>query len=518
VQHPAPRAPNLPQNAGAPAGSGPSVAPGAPYGTPLWSSRLPSLRTRPGWPLVPLAPAIVIAVGLAAAIAIGVVGVDQLARATQAHAAARAALIADTVGARIEKLPADERALALNAALRGTGAELLVVRDGTEIVDSATLGGADPRLVRDVIVKGRGEAITPRGRTRFAVHALGANQVLVAFVQQPNAAEGAPAFVKALIALTILLAGVAATVAYAVARDANKDVDYITARVSGMAHVRPEGTGDATEAVPVRTMDEIGLLTSAFNELMGRFAAAESTYRGDLGRASAADRDRAAFLAAVSHELRSPLNAILGFADILLTEVDGPLTPDGKQEVEQIRASGQHLLELINDILEFSALETGQLRLTRAKVDLVTLAADVVREAAVTLAGKPVRIGVQGEPHVFAHVDAKRTRQVLTNLVGNAAKFTAQGEVSVYVVHDRAHALIAVSDTGPGISAAERAVIFEEYKQAKEERRHKRGTGLGLAISRRLVLMHGGTIQVESELGRGSTFKVYLPLWKGDEA
>src|SRR5262249_14467493 len=156
------------------------------------------------------------------------------------------------------------------------------------------------------------------------------------------------------------------------------------------------------------------------------------------------------------------------------------------------------LLELINDILEFSALETGQLRLTRQKVDLTSMAGEVVREAAVTLAGKPVRIGVRGEREVFAHVDPKRTRQILTNLVGNAIKFTAQAEVSVYVAHDRAHALVSVSDTGPGISAAERAVIFEEYKQAKEERRHKRGTGLGLAIARRLVLMHGGTIQVES--------------------
>jgi signal transduction histidine kinase len=152
--------------------------------------------------------------------------------------------------------------------------------------------------------------------------------------------------------------------------------------------------------------------------------------------------------------------------------------------------------------------------LARARVDLTALAGEVVREAAVTLAGKPVRSGVQGDPAVFAHVDQKRTRQILTNLVGNAIKFTAQGEVNVLVVHDRNHALVAVSDTGPGISAAERAVIFEEYKQAKEERRHKRGTGLGLAIARRLVLMHGGTIQVESELGRGSTFKVFLPLWR----
>jgi signal transduction histidine kinase len=454
------------------------------------------------------------AVGLAVAIAIGVVGIDQLARASQAHAAAQAALVADAVGVRIENLPAIETPEALRAAARGTGAELLLVTGAGEVVQNQTLGGPDAKLVKEVLRVGRGEAITARGRTCFSVHALGSGEVLVAFVQQPNAAEGAPAFVSALLALTTLLVGVAATVAYAVARDANRDVAFITTRVAGMAHVRTQGPG-TNEAVPVRTMDEVGLLTSAFNDLMGRFAGAESTYREDLSRAGAADKDRAAFLAAVSHELRSPLNAILGFADILLTEVDGPLSADARQEVEQIRASGQHLLELINDILEFSALETGQLRLARGRVDLAALAAEVVREAAVTLAGKRVRIGVQGEASVFAHVDPKRTRQIFTNLVGNAIKFTVEGEVNVQVVRDRAHALVAVSDTGPGISAAERAVIFEEYKQAKEERRHKRGTGLGLAIARRLVLMHGGTIQVESELGRGSTFKVYLPLWTG---
>jgi signal transduction histidine kinase len=471
------------------------------------------MRARPGWPLVPLAPAVVLVVGLLVAIAIGIVGVDQLARASYRHASEQAELICDTVGARLEKLPASERPEALRAALRGTGAELLVVTSNGQIVHGATLGAPGVDLIREVLAKKRGEAITSRGWTHFAVRNLSpawSEQRLVVFVQRQNAPEGAPAFITALLALTTLLVGVAATVAYAVARDANKDVEFVTQRVSGMAHVRTEPAG---EAVPVRTMDEVGLLTSAFNELLDRFGQAESTYKEDLLRAGAADKDRAAFLAAVSHELRSPLNAILGFADILLTEVDGPLSADARQEVEQIRESGQHLLELINDILEFSAIETGQLRLTRAKVDLTALAHEIVREVGGVLGTKPVRVAVEGAPELFAHVDPKRTRQVLTNLVGNAVKFTQEGEVVVRVERDRTHALVSVKDTGPGISAAERAVIFEEYKQAKAERRRKRGTGLGLAIARRLVLMHGGTIQVESELGRGSTFKVYLPLW-----
>jgi signal transduction histidine kinase len=276
-----------------------------------------------------------------------------------------------------------------------------------------------------------------------------------------------------------------------------------------MARVRNEPTG---ETVPVRTMDEIGALTSAFNQLVGRFLEAEKSYHANLDRARAADRDRAAFLAAVSHELRSPLNAILGFAELLVAEVDGPLSAESKEEVEQIRGSGAHLLELINDILEFSALEGGQLKLSRTSVDIGSVAAEVLREAAGVIQGRPVQVRLQGDTGVRIDADPKRLRQILTNLVGNAIKFTARGEVVVDIARQGAYAHIAVKDTGPGISEGERAVIFEDYKQTTDEKRRRRGTGLGLAIARRLVLMHGGVIQVDSTLGQGSTFRVLLPI------
>jgi signal transduction histidine kinase len=215
----------------------------------------------------------------------------------------------------------------------------------------------------------------------------------------------------------------------------------------------------------------------------------------------------------VSHELRSPLNAILGFTDILMAEVDGPLSPAAREEVEQIRLSGGHLLELINDILELSALESGQLKLTRTRVDLWDIACDVLREAAGLVGERPVIVRVEGDQDVTAKADAKRIRQVLTNLVGNAVKFTQRGEVVIEVGREGRHARVAVRDTGPGISPQERATIFQEYKQTKAERARRRGTGLGLAITRRLVKMHGGSIRVDSEVGRGSTFTVLLPGW-----
>jgi len=320
---------------------------------------------------------------------------------------------------------------------------------------------------------------------------------------------------RALVALTTLLVGVAAAVAYAVSRDASKDVDFVARRVRGMVHVRTEPTG---ESIPVRTMDEVGGLTVAFNAVVDRFAAAQGSYQADLERVRAADRDRSAFLAAVSHELRSPLNAILGFADILMTEVDGPLTAEAREEVEQIRGSGKHLADLIADILEYSALESGQLKLSRSRVDLAAVAWEVVREAAGLVGERPVAVRIEGDTNVFAKIDQKRVRQVLTNLVGNAIKFTQRGEVVVDVGREGRWARVRVRDTGPGISPQERAVIFQEYKQTQEERTRRRGTGLGLAIARRLVLMHGGKIEVESQVGKGSTFEVLLPAWSESSA
>lgn len=476
---------------------------------------LPHLRSprRRAWPLLPLAPAVVLVLGLAVAFAIGLFGVSNLATASDEHAAARAELLASALGARIGQLPSDERLEAMQRAARKTGAEFIVATREGDVKLDASLGTANRGTLRRVVGEHAGEAVTGLGRVRFASQPLDAppsTLFLVAFVREPSAPEGAPALLRALIALTTLLVGVAAAVAYAVSRDANKDVDFVGERVRGMVHVRSEPTG---ESVPVRTMDEVGGLTVAFNALVGRFVAAQSSYESDLERVRAADRDRAGFLAAVSHELRSPLNAILGFADILMTEVDGPLTPEAREEVEQIRGSGKHLLDLINDILEFSAMESGQLKLSRSRVDLAALAWEVVREAAGLVGARPVAVRIEGEEGVLARADPRRVRQVLTNLVGNAIKFTLHGEVVVDVGREGRFARISVHDTGPGISPQERAVIFEEYKQSTEERARRRGTGLGLAIARRLVLMHGGKIEVDSEVGRGSTFKVTLPAW-----
>jgi signal transduction histidine kinase len=257
-------------------------------------------------------------------------------------------------------------------------------------------------------------------------------------------------------------------------------------------------------------VDQVGLLTSAFNLLVDRFTAAERAYRQDLAGAQAYDRDRTAFLAALSHELRTPLNAILGFTDVLLSEVDGPLSHDAHENLTIVRGSGQHLRALIDDILDLSALESGELRLDSRVIEVFPVVAEVVREAEVTAHAKNIAITMNGKP-ATAYADPRRLRQIVGNLIGNAVKFTERGGVEVRVDPRDGGVAVSIRDTGPGIAPGEHEAIFQEYWQSLDAERRRTGTGLGLAITRRLVQMHRGFIDLKSELGVGSTFTVVLP-------
>ena len=223
------------------------------------------------------------------------------------------------------------------------------------------------------------------------------------------------------------------------------------------------------------------------------------------------DRAKSQFLSHMSHELRTPLNAILGFTHLLESEDEGPLTFEAREALATIRTSGEHLKTLIDDILDLSAMETGQVRLTRTVVDLFALAEEVVRETRATVKRRPVTLAVAGDRAVFAWADPRRMRQVLTNLVTNAVKATAAGQIQVTVRKHDDRALVEIVDSGRGIAPEVLSTIFEPYKQAGDEVARRGGAGLGLAITRRLVLLHGGTIEAESEPGRGSTFRLRLP-------
>ncbi|WP_129353080.1 sensor histidine kinase [Sorangium cellulosum] len=471
-------------------------------------------------PLVPLAPAIVIVVGIATAVAIALIGIRQLAKMSDQAASLRAEVLASTLAARLRGTAEGQRTELLGQAARRAGSEILLVEQGGRVLVNESFGAPDRAVIHQMLTMGKGEATTSLGRVRFSVRPLHpplSHLSVITFVAAPSPPSDSIALGNAVAALTTLLLGVAVAVALSFTKAARDDVDYLRERITAMA--RGQGRGASTtdaipiEPVPIRSLDQVGLLTAAFNLLITRFAAAERSYRADLQQASVMDRERSAFLAGLSHELRTPLNAILGFAHVLESEVDGPLSQDAREALSVIRQSGEHLRTLIDDILDLSALETGKLQLSRRAVNLRVLADQVMREASAAARDKPVQLRVTGERALLAHADPRRVRQILTNLVSNAVKFTTRGAVTVHIAGRGRAAAIVVQDTGPGIPPEETSAVFEEYRQTGDVRSRRAGTGLGLSIARRLVLMHGGTIQLDSELGRGSTFTITLPAW-----
>ena len=231
-----------------------------------------------------------------------------------------------------------------------------------------------------------------------------------------------------------------------------------------------------------------------------------------------ASRHKSQFLANMSHELRTPLNAILGFAELVQDGIYGEVPPRVHAVLERVQAGGQHLLGLINDVLDLSKIEAGQLSLSLGDYPMQDVVGGVASATEALAAAKGLAFRVEvtaGLPR--GHGDAQRLRQVLLNLVGNAIKFTDKGEVSVAVSAEGGLFRVAVTDTGPGVPEAERQRIFEEFHQVdSSSTREKGGTGLGLAIARRIVEMHGGRVWAESEPGRGSRFCFTVPVRVGE--
>jgi signal transduction histidine kinase len=227
-----------------------------------------------------------------------------------------------------------------------------------------------------------------------------------------------------------------------------------------------------------------------------------------------ASRHKSEFLANMSHELRTPMNAILGFTELIRDGVYGEVSPKVTAMLERIQANGRHLLGLINDVLDLSKIEAGQLQLETADYALRDVVQTVQATTESLAAAKKLKLRIE-LPDVLppARGDERRIAQVLLNLVGNAIKFTDAGEVIVSVAVDETSFEIAVTDTGPGIPVDQQQKIFEEFHQIdSSSTRQKGGTGLGLAISKRIVELHGGKIWVESEPGRGSSFRFVIPI------
>jgi len=265
--------------------------------------------------------------------------------------------------------------------------------------------------------------------------------------------------------------------------------------------------GDFTQRAQIANRDELGALAENVNHMCEKL--------GHLyEQIEETSKHKSQFLANMSHELRTPLNAILGYSELLIDGIYGEIGEKAHGVLERLHTNGRHLLGLINDILDLSKIEAGQVTLSIGDYSISTLVNSVVTTTESLAREKGLALNTSiAEGLPLGRGDERRLLQVLLNLVGNAIKFTEKGSVEISAGITDQQFLVSVRDTGPGIAEADQMRIFEEFQQVEgASTRTKVGTGLGLAIARRIIELHGGTITVKSALGAGSTFHVTLPV------
>jgi PAS domain S-box-containing protein len=288
----------------------------------------------------------------------------------------------------------------------------------------------------------------------------------------------------------------------------SSEVGLITELGEDLAH------GIASLRARAERAEAIAALERARSELEDRVRQRTAELVEARDAAESADRLKSAFLATMSHELRTPLNSIIGFTGIVLQGLAGPLNEEQKKQLGMVQSSSRHLLALINDVLDISKIEAGQLDIYCAPFPVLPSIQKSVSAILPLADRKGITVRTQVSPEVGEITsDQQRTEQILLNLLGNAVKFTDHGEVIVQCRRDHGWIVIAVRDTGIGIDPKHHRSIFEPFRQADTGLARKReGTGLGLSICKRLVDLLGGSISVESALDQGSTFTVRLPL------
>jgi signal transduction histidine kinase len=312
------------------------------------------------------------------------------------------------------------------------------------------------------------------------------------------------AYVRArrnVITFAVGAVGLALMLGFAISWSLIGAVTEIDARLEQIA------AGDFSRRVEVPNRDELGTLAlnlNRTNEQLGRLYEELET----------ASRHKSQFLANMSHELRTPLNAIIGYTELVLDGIYGPPPEPIREVLQRVEHSGRHLLGLINDVLDLSKIEAGQLTLTLAEYSMQDVVRTVYTAMEPLAAAKRLALTVSAPDDLPpGRGDERRIAQVLINLVGNAIKFTDAGEVRVDATADNGAFVTTVTDTGPGIAPADHERIFKEFQQVDgTSTRRQGGTGLGLAIARRIVALHGGSLEVESDIGKGATFRVTLPI------
>ena len=384
-----------------------------------------------------------------------------------------------------------------------------VLSDVSESSDQALLAGAGSNGGR--AVSGQVVGSVPLGAVRLGLSLASLNQQTRTLIL----------IWTLLTAGMLLLSGMAV---YTLSRRITMPVMRLTEQARKIAH------GILDETIEIRSADEIGQLAKSFNQMVHSLKTTigqkEHVFQElqELNRTledrirertieleareielKAASRHKSDFLANMSHELRTPLNAILGFTQLILDDLYGEIPSALRDPLERMRSNGRHLLNLVNDVLDLSKIEAGQMSLSQADYSL----ADVLQTVFITVeplaSAKRLKLTVDMPSNLPpAKGDERRIAQALLNLVGNAIKFTEAGEVAIKAVAAERSFIVSVRDTGPGIAANDQAKIFEKFQQADNLTARKQGgAGLGLAIAKRFIEMHGGCISVEFDGRRG---------------
>jgi len=270
--------------------------------------------------------------------------------------------------------------------------------------------------------------------------------------------------------------------------------------------------GDLTHRLETSSSDEMGELGRSFNRMADSVEESFQRLEEAKEKAEEANRLKSAFLATVSHELRTPLNGILGFADLLKSELT---EPEQLEYAEIIHRSGEHLLTLVTEILDLAKIESGEMTFDWAETSLPTFIEETAAayRYAAEAKGLQFELLLNEDLPPLINTDQTRLRQILNNLLSNAIKFTAQGSIKLAVSRSENAIRFAVHDTGPGIPPESREIVFEKFKQFENflTREHG-GTGLGLAIVKQLTELMGGQVMLDSEVGVGSIFTVSFPI------
>jgi signal transduction histidine kinase len=351
----------------------------------------------------------------------------------------------------------------------------------------------------------------------FSSHALVPILDWAVFVERPVEEAYAPIYASLLRTSVLLLIGlgVALLATLLVRRRVVRPLESLR---RGVERIRE---GDLSARLDVRTGDEIEILATEFNDMASHLKEAYTDLERKVAertqaltianqKLAEASQHKSHFLASVNHELRTPVSAIIGYTRLLRRETDGQISKLQRDNLDDLLNNAERLLSLIDSLLDFSRIEAGKMEVNLLRVNLEEIIQAAASTVTPTLDDRPIRLLQEISPDLpTMSTDPEKLRQIVLNLLDNAVKFTERGQIRISAVQQNGVLRLAVSDTGVGVAKEALHQIFEEFYRGNSA---TRGTGLGLAIAKRFVTILGGQIAVESELGKGSTFTVTLPL------